>query len=367
MKSTVLLHFVLLMVLQLAAQPKTVNIHGIVKDTTIKSIEITHVTDSNLTKFEEKKLNVVNGMFNVSIQIPFPTEIVISHGNRLFRESFIYSDAEILIDSTGKPHIIGSPVQDEYEKEFLPFFQLNDDFYDTIVSFFQKNRQKYGDNFPKSVQDSANLLKEKYGYQRTALLEEYIKQHPDSYVALWNIYYFISMGSLNQYFDFEKLFSSFSDQMQHQSFINELKARLKKSGRMQVGMEFPHDFFKGYAQMHSKVRKNCQYYLIDFWYSHCGPCIAHFPELKKIYHQFHSKGFDIISISVDRQKDLKDYTVAIKRNGLIWNHIWDKEGVKAKEFNVNTFPTYILLDKYGRIINLNIEPNQLETFLKEHL
>jgi thiol-disulfide isomerase/thioredoxin len=355
------------MMLQLAAQPKTVNIQGIVKDTTVKSIEISHVVDAKLTKFENEKLNVVNGAFNTSIQIPFPTEIVISHGNRVYFKNFIYTDAKILIDSAGKPHIIGSPIQDEYENEFLPFFQSNDKVFDSVQSFFQRNHQKYGKDFPKLIEDSANLLKEKYGHQRAELLREYIKRHPNSYIALWNIYYFISLGSLNQYFDFEKLFSTFSNQMQHQSFINVLKAKIKESKKMQVGQIFPKDFFKGYEQMQSEIKKNCQYYLIDFWYSHCGPCIAQFPKLKEIYNQFHSKGFDIVSISVDRKKDKKDYEAAIKKNGLKWNHGWDKDGITAKKFNINVFPTYILLDKNDKIINSDIQANELEAFLKENL
>lgn len=242
--------------LQLAAQPKTVNIHGIVKDTIVKTIEITHVVDATLTKFGCDTLNVENGAFKTSIQIPFPTEIAISYGNRTFFKNYIYSDAEILIDSTGKPHVIGSAVQDEYENEFLPFFQSNDKLFDSARSFSQRNREKYGDDFPKPVKDSANLLKEKYSYQRAELLKEYIKRNPNSYVALWNIYYLISLGILNQYFDFEKLLSSFSNQMQQQSFINALKEKIKESNKMQVGKIFPKEFFKGHEQMQSEIKKN---------------------------------------------------------------------------------------------------------------
>jgi len=368
MKSIILLHFVYLMVLQLVAQTKTVNIHGIVKDTAVKTVEISNVEDATLTKFEHTKLNVENGAFNTSIQIPFPTEIGISYGNRIFFKNYIYNDAEILIDSAGEPHVIGSHIQDEYENEFLPFFQSNDKLFDSAQSFSHRNREKYGDDFPKLVKDSVSLLKEKYCSQRAKLLGEYIKQHPNSYVALWNIYYLISiMGNLNQYFDFEKLLSYFSNQMQQQSFINVLKSKIKESDKMQVGEIFPEDFFKGYEPIKSKIEKSCQYYLIDFWYSHCAPCAARFPRLKEIYNQFHGKGFDIVSISVDKQKDEKDYVAAIKKNKLVWNHVWDKDGVTAEKFNVTLFPTYILLDKNDRIISIDIQDNELEAFLKKNL
>jgi hypothetical protein len=75
--------------LQLVAQTKTVNIRGIVKDTSLKSIAISHLVDATLSKWEEKNVNVVNGSFNTSIQIPFPVEITISYRNRVFGKNFI--------------------------------------------------------------------------------------------------------------------------------------------------------------------------------------------------------------------------------------------------------------------------------------
>ncbi len=353
--------------LQLVAQTKTVKIHGIVKDTAVKSIELTHPVDAKLSKWEDTKVDVVNGAFNTSIQIPFPAEISITKGMVGYRKNFISSDAEILIQADGKLHIKGSSMQDEYEKEFLPFFQSNDQVYDSLRSFYGRSYQKYGGDFPKSIKDSAILWQKKYYHQRATLLEKYIKLHPNSYVALWDIYFFVSMPPTHPYFDFEKLFSSFSSQMQQQSFINVLKEKIKESAKLQVGQLFPKEFFKGYEQMQGKIQNNNQYYLIDFWFSHCSPCIKKFPRLKEIYRQFHGKGFDIVSISVDKQKNQKDYIAAIKKYGLVWNHVWDMDGVTAEKFSINSFPTYILLDKDGRIINSDIQEDELDAFLKKNL
>jgi hypothetical protein len=276
MKRIILLPFISLMVLQVVAQTKTVTIHGIVQDTTVKSIEITHVVDAQLSKWENSKLNVENGAFNTSIQVPFPVEAVITYGNSAYRKNYIYNDTKILIDTAGKLHIIGSPPQEEYENEFLPFFQSNDRVYDSLQSFYQRNYPKYGRDFPKTIKDSAILLQEKYYHQRATLLREYIKWNPNSYVALWDIYFFVSMTPTHRYFDFEKLFFSFSNQMQQQPFMSVLKEKIKGSDKLQVGLLFPKDFFKGYEQMQSKIKKNNQYYLVDFWYSHCVPCTKGF-------------------------------------------------------------------------------------------
>jgi thiol-disulfide isomerase/thioredoxin len=355
------------MTLQLGAQTKTVRIKGTIKDTTVKSIGLTHPVDAKLSKWEYTKINVVNGAFDTSIQLSFPAEISITIGMMGYRNKFISSDAEILVDADGKLHIKGSPMQDEYEKEFLPFFQSNDKVFDSLQSFYGRNYEKYGRDFPSLTKDSANLLIKKYYSQRAELLGEYIKMHPDSYVALWNVYYLVSITPTHQYFDFEKLFSSFSNQMQQQSFIHLLREKMKASATIQEGQLFPKEFFKGYEQMESKIKNNNRYYLIDFWFSHCAPCIKEFPRLKKLYNQFHQKGFDIVSISVDKLKDEKDYLASIKKYGLPWNQVWDKDGVTAEKFNINAFPTYILLDNKGRIIISDIRADQLEAFLKENL
>ncbi len=97
------------------------------------------------------------------------------------------------------------------------------------------------------------------------------------------------------------------------------------------------------------------------------PCIAGFPRLREIYNSFHNKGFDIISISVDNPGYKRNYEEAIKKNNLTWNHIWDKNGTNAKKYNINAFPTYILVNSNGLIIKSDIQLNELEAFLKENL
>ncbi|RYY96588.1 MAG: AhpC/TSA family protein [Chitinophagaceae bacterium] len=367
MKKLVLLQVLSLVMLQLAAQTKTVTIRGTVADTTVHSIEVSHLVDAGFSEWASTRLPLVDGAFHSSFQVPYPVEINIITGPRAYGKIFIYGDAGIRIDSTGKPQITGSPVQDEYENEFVPFFRPNDERFDSLRSFYGNNHQKYGPDFPKAIKDSAHLLAARYYTQRADLLAEYIRRHPDSYVALWDISNFVALTPTHPYFDFDKLFASFSSGMQQHSFIPALKKKLKTSAWMQAGQKFPAAFFKGYESMQRAVGSHSKYYLVDFWYSHCGPCASEFPKLSALYRRFHAKGFDIVSISVDKPKDQQDYREAIKKYALTWNHVWDRGGVNAEKYSIHSFPTYILLDSNHRVIKADIRPPELEAFLDANL
>ncbi|MNX67282.1 Thiol-disulfide oxidoreductase ResA [compost metagenome] len=99
-------------------------------------------------------------------------------------------------------------------------------------------------------------------------------------------------------------------------------------------------------------------YILDFWGSWCGPCRASHPHLKELYKKYRSKGFEIVAIAQERGKTLEasrsSWSKAIKEDGIDWVHILNQEGIETqnivKTFNVNAFPTKILVGADGKII-----------------
>ena len=108
--------------------------------------------------------------------------------------------------------------------------------------------------------------------------------------------------------------------------------------------------------------------LIDFWATWCKPCLAEFPNLEKLYAQYHEKGFEILGISLDEDpKRLEKY---VDQRSLMWVVAHDEKGFGSnisKTFKVAALPKPILVNGNGEIIALDVEAggNHLERKLSD--
>lgn len=107
-----------------------------------------------------------------------------------------------------------------------------------------------------------------------------------------------------------------------------------------------------------------KYILIDFWASWCAPCRKEIPNLKTAYANYSEKGFDVLSISID--KDEKAWQKALAQENMQWPNLHDDDKV-SKAFNVKTIPATYLVDSKGVIISDNLRGAELEAKLKELL
>ena len=106
--------------------------------------------------------------------------------------------------------------------------------------------------------------------------------------------------------------------------------------------------------------------LVDFWASWCGPCKAEMPNVVAAYKQYHDKGFEIVGLSFDREKD--PWLKAIIEWQMPWIHLSDLKfwkSVAAEVYSVNSIPDNLLIDPEGIVVARGLRGEALAKKLAE--
>ncbi len=106
--------------------------------------------------------------------------------------------------------------------------------------------------------------------------------------------------------------------------------------------------------------------LIDFWASWCGPCRSEMPNVVKAYNEYHDKGFWIVGISFDTDKEA--WLKAIKDLEMPWIHLSDLAGwrsLAAELYGVNAIPDNLLVDPDGYVVARGLRGAALGRKLEE--
>lgn len=115
--------------------------------------------------------------------------------------------------------------------------------------------------------------------------------------------------------------------------------------------------------------KSNKYLFLDFWASWCGPCRKENPNLLKAYNKYHDKGFEVLAISIDHDKEA--WLKAIEKDGMPWTQVSDLEGpdnVVAKLYAVTGIPSSFLIDRdEGIIVATDLRGKDLDKKLEELL
>jgi peroxiredoxin len=95
--------------------------------------------------------------------------------------------------------------------------------------------------------------------------------------------------------------------------------------------------------------------LIDFWSSTNKDCRQNEFQVVRAYKKYHDRGFDIIGISFDTDKDA--FLTLIQNYGIYWPQYFDglgKNNRLASQWGVTSIPTMWLVDQKGMVVNTNV-------------
>jgi len=87
--------------------------------------------------------------------------------------------------------------------------------------------------------------------------------------------------------------------------------------------------------------------LLDFWGTWCPPCRESVPTLRDLNKKYVGKPFQLVGISSDDDEDV--WRTFIESQHMDWWEYIDTSENVLKAFKIESFPTYVLLDKDGVI------------------
>lgn len=113
-----------------------------------------------------------------------------------------------------------------------------------------------------------------------------------------------------------------------------------------------------------------KYTIIDFWASWCRPCRMENPNVVNVYKQYHDKGLNIVSVSLDRPGQEDRWKKAIKDDNMDWYHVSNLQFWQdpiPRSYGVRAIPATFLLDENGIIIAKNLRGPALGAKMEELL
>lgn len=282
------------------------------------------------------------------------------------KAGFFYNDATafaVTEQKDGSLKVTGSDESNYYNHYMSISLKYGGD-----LAALNKSFQHYSYTGQAKEADKARLEFEAINAKRMKELQQFLDTIPASITLMNGIGDFLD--EQDKYLPFlkktlTKIKQSDKPIQNKEAFIQELESVLQLSvGSIAPDFELPTPDGKNIKL--SSLRG--KYVMVDFWASWCGPCRAENPNVVRMYNQYKGKGFEILGVSLD--KDKAKWEGAIAKDQLSWLHVsdlkfWDSKA--AKLYGIKGIPFTVLLDKKGRIIAKNLRGTALEQKLQEVL
>lgn len=162
------------------------------------------------------------------------------------------------------------------------------------------------------------------------------------------------MGGGDEYLDETvAMFEKINKNPEIQKKNKELAAKFKTVGPGREAPDFELIDADGNKKMLSDLRGKVLY--IDVWATWCGPCLQELPPLAKLWEKYKDNpNIEFVSISVDESVD--EWKAKLETDKPLWKSYRVEGGLNGlmkKLYYISGIPRFMLIDKDGKIINVN--------------
>jgi len=326
-------------------------------------------------------VKIKDGKFEFKGKINEPTMYALSFPD--FQNGFpvIVENDEIKVevkkDSINKSRISGTYNNDEFQK----FNDQAGKIQKKMMDFQNKNMQAF--TTAQQMKDTVTmnkLMKENSNIQKELkdMLVKYPDTHPKSFISALIVLDMFRSPEFDAA-KVRKLYNSFDESVKNTKIAKKIKTQLDAIEKAQkttpqkpaatVGQiapsfsaKTPEGTMVALRDVVGKVT------IIDFWASWCGPCRKENPSVVALYNEMHTKGLNIIGVSLD--KDAAKWKEAIAKDKITWTQVSNLMEWKdpiALQYGVEQIPTTFVLDKNGKIVAKDLRGEELKAKVKELL
>jgi peroxiredoxin len=308
--------------------------------------------------------DVTDGKFSFKGEIPIPDIRLLRLDEQSYFAQFFLENSKITVtakkDSLRNTKISGSASQDIFQIYLNEMMRLQKD----VKSLHQKYQTAM------AAGNSSEAEKAKIDYQALmdnslVFFKNFVKDHPNSVVSAFVTG--LQLAPQVNETELEAIVNNFSPEISSSQYVLQLKKLVEEKKVTAVGVMAP-DFEmndpNGKPVKLSALRG--QIVLLDFWASWCAPCRQENPNVVKLYQKYHSKGFEILGVSLDRTK--AKWIEAIQADQLTWLHVSDLQfwqNAAALKYAVTSIPQSFLIGKDGKIIGKGLRGEELDKKLAE--
>ncbi|MCC7030640.1 MAG: AhpC/TSA family protein [Chitinophagaceae bacterium] len=304
-------------------------------------------------------VKVTNDQFSYELKVTEPTVYMVNFGAEQLPAFVILENVPTTINYEmnvlNSLQVKGGPEQEVYNS-FINECRRDFNSMDSISKVAESNAQNQV--LLAELQKSFFTLDSVVKVKQIA----FVNKNPKSIASAFLAVNYLSQNPEKTYEEVSNVYNTLDKSIQQTYYgkkLEEMATQMRSTSEGQVAPDFTLNDVNDKPVALSSFRGKVV--LLDFWASWCGPCRKENPNVVAAYNKFHSKGLEILGVSLDDNKS--NWQQAIAKDGLTWTHVSDLEGWQSKAaqlYGVQSIPANFLLDKDGKIIAKDLRGEMLE-------